>query len=285
MKTPKIAQIAIVLFSLSANAQSELTIQPAVEKALSAHPSVKAAHERVNEARSRRSSAVSTILPTVSGTARGMQRKDAFNGNSLLFGGETYNFYDVGLVAEQPVFRGGGFLGGLKYHGAEVETREKELEIAKRDMTLATIRAFYELLIAQKKVETLERTIKVQSDQLRRTESRLRVGMSRRLDIFQMRASLASLKPRLLEAQTQRTLHAAQLASILSLKDQSSLKVTGSLEPVKVPSATPNPQSGVARPEIARANLSVEMAEAQKTIEMAKHWPSLSLFAEWGRNA
>ncbi|MEQ1879224.1 MAG: TolC family protein, partial [Bdellovibrionia bacterium] len=138
------------------------TVKTAVETALTSSPAVRASYETSKEARAKKSAAFSGIFPTVTANFSGMQRKDAFNSQSMLFGGETYNYYDVGIDAEQPIFTGGAMFGGLKYYGAAADLSEKEYQLKRREMTKTTILAFYQLLISQKQVESFERSFKLQ---------------------------------------------------------------------------------------------------------------------------
>lgn len=263
-----------------------MTIKDSVEMALAKNPDVLSVREQLKSAEARSGAAVSAVFPVISLDATASHRRDAQNQYGLVaFGGEPFNQYLAQLKGIQPIYRGGMLLAGVSATNADVRMQALNVAIAERDLSLKVMESFYDVLVAQTKIASLQEAVTVETEALKVSEKRERTGRSQRLDVLQSKTQLALLQPRISQAKTEIELAASTLASVMGDFTVRELKLNGSLEPIPDSSV----QAVLKRyeqklpPEIERSEKSVEKATSLRTIGMAKHLPTVDVVANYGR--
>ena len=180
------------------------------------------------------SGSYSLIFPTISATGGYSYKKDALTSPTALFGGETYNYYTLGLALNQPLFDGGAILGGVKVAKLNRDIADITRQENERDLTESVIESFYSVVLA-KNVETLQENINVQKALLDLTTHWQKIGRSQVLDVLQMRTNLALLEPQLATAKNQVLIAASTLANYLGEQKAKEIEVLGNIDVVLDP--------------------------------------------------
>lgn len=287
MKIRVIAILVSGFFAQTATAEvTEINLSFALQQALNNSPAVQAAKERLAEVEHTIGTAYANALPNLSGELSAAFRKDAANITSAQFGGEPYNSYGVALTVVQPLYTGGSLgaaIGGAK---TEREIRTQDLRMAQRDVTVQTLRAFYGVLVQQRRIETLERSKATQKELLAKTQQRYGYGTSKLLEVLQAKTTLALLEPTLTRANNELAIRAAELSTLLRRPGGEQLRVTGTMEPTDWQALkTSMKEKQGAIPELERIRAVEEQAEHNKDFNLAKHLPQLNAVGQWGRNA
>lgn len=287
----KIAMTALLLGAFwgtgiaQARESKALTLTDAVSQALERNPSIRAAEEKFQETENRISQTFTQLFPTMAANLSATYRKDPLNLGNPQFGGEPYNFYSFGLQFSQPLYAGGALSSALAVARKDREIQALNLAIAKRDLTFNVLRAFYSILVQQAHVETLVRNRELLQDQKTTTEKRHRSGLSKILDVLQVKTELALLEPTLSRARLELEVRAAELAHLLSASEAVQMKVTGELTPMIADTPGSGASGSASVLELERSKLSQEKGYEQSDFQLAKHLPRVDAIATWGRSS
>jgi HAE1 family hydrophobic/amphiphilic exporter-1 len=297
----EVAPALLILLALGASearASSTVTPEPirlkdAIHEALGQQPQLHQARERLRQADADQNRALSTLFPTVNANLTAISRKDAVLSNFVRFNGEPYNSYTANIQASQPllVF---GFLSGVGLTRTDRELRRLDLEVGERDLSINVIRAFYQVLLSQRLMETLSEIEKIQKETLATAQKRQTIGRGQFLDVLQAKTQIALLEPRLAQARTQLQIAAQELATLLGRSDPQVLSVTGSLDTKRRPEQSRAletlekelTESEVqALPEIAQVRLRRERVSQQRSVTVGQNFPSLRATGELARQS
>jgi len=191
-----------------------LSLSQAIEQALAANPEVRVAREQVAEFRLQVREVRSEALPKLDLTLSAQHSRDPGLRNSPSFKELaeflppealeplSFSTYAYRLDLEQPLFTFGRVSHALKVarqelSGVETDARAVENMVA-RDVALA----YYDLLLATKRLSVLETERAARERQLEKVEARLALEDATRLDVLNARVALANLKPQILAAET-----------------------------------------------------------------------------------
>jgi outer membrane protein len=268
----------------------ELGLKDAVNQALNRNAAIKVSEEKLTEASANKTLSVERLLPSLSLATGAAYKKDPLNIGNPLFNGEPYNQYDFGLMAVQPIFDGGGTWAAIRAASQETRVKELDLQIAKRNITLEVIKSYYSLLLADKKIRTIEKNRQMQLEQLSTAQSRYAIGRAQLLDVLQVKTGLALLESKTSAAKEQLDLAAAEIATLLGESEASAISLTGDLkEPdwnVISRRIEDNLKSGPSRlPELEKTDTQLEQLDNLKTVSLSKHYPQLGASALWKRSS
>lgn len=267
-----------------------LTLKGAAQTALEGNPTVRSARLRFEELEQRATSAVSAFFPTLSANLGTTFKKDPLTNPFALFGGEAYTLYGVGLQLVQPIPLDGGLFGQLKSARAGRDLAALDLQIAERDLQRQVVEAYFSVLLAQRRVASLERNLSVQNELLELTKRRQRIGRSQALDVLQIRTGLALLEPKIAQARGDVLIATTALASVLGKPDLASLALGDPFNPIPLPALQAklkNLKEGQApQPlEAQRAELEARQLDGNRSTALARHWPQLSAVGGWSKAA
>ncbi|MFN7684675.1 MAG: efflux RND transporter permease subunit [Oligoflexia bacterium] len=274
---------------------SPINLKQAIQEALENQPQVKQARERLVQFEADEGRAFATLFPVINANLSAMTRKDAVVSNFVRFNGEPYNSYSANIQAQQPllVF---GFFSGIHLTRTDRELRQLDLEIASRDLSINVIRAFYQVLLSQRLLETLTEIEKIQKETLATALRRQSIGRGQLLDVLQARTQLALLEPRLAQVRTQRRIAAQELATLLGRTDPQVITVTGSLETrgARQP-GEPRPLSElekelisseiIALPELQQVRLRRQRVSQARSVTIGQNFPSIRATGELARQS
>ncbi len=266
--------------------KTPITLREAVERALGKNPTVLKAREHVQETDAVSRTTIAQLFPTIAGTLLAQHRKDTLNSAAPLFDGTPYNLYNFGFTLTQPLLQGGALWASVKGAKKDREISRLDLEIAERDMMQQVIAAFYGIVLAQEKLDSLANTEKVEREFVDEAKRRNKVGRSSVLDVLQARTQLALITPQVAQARNQRRIAATQLATMIGLAGAHELHIQGALKTPDWLNIKKKLGDGkVHRLEIEKIDRQLDRFDDSRTVSLAKHWPSLALVGTYNRQA
>ncbi|RYZ68408.1 MAG: hypothetical protein EOP05_16425, partial [Proteobacteria bacterium] len=122
-----------------------LTLKQAVDQALKYSPILEQGEAAVNQVRFEKYVSRSLLLPNVSITASAAEQKDSVANRTpgtVPFAGESYNLYNVGIHAEQPLLAY-GFFSAARQGSINEDIGRANLDISSRDVSRNVVDAYY----------------------------------------------------------------------------------------------------------------------------------------------
>ena len=180
--------------SVSNIQQAELTLEQALQMALDANPSLKAAKDRTRQAQDRYQTKLAEMLPDV-GVSFSRQH---YNGGLQIFGNQVIDvnrtIQQPYLVIKFPLFKGGQDFFQVRSANRLLWAQRATEEATQQNLLRETAVRFYdmkralsELAISQAQVNNLETHLKL-------TQARMDAGVGTRLDVLQTQAQLAKAR-------------------------------------------------------------------------------------------
>lgn len=213
----KTMEVELFKASVSNVQQAELTLEQALQMALDANPSLKAAQDRTRQAQDRYQTKLAEMLPDVGVSFS----RSHYNGGLQIFGNQVIDvdrtIQQPYLVIKFPLFKGGQDFFQVRSANRLLWAQRATEEATQQNLLRETAVRFYdmkralsELAISQSQVNNLETHLKL-------TQSRMDAGVGTRLDVLQTQAQLAKARQGWIQA-TQNVQQAAlELNALLDL--------------------------------------------------------------------
>lgn len=284
---PHLALITLsAAFAVPVHAEAEvLDLASAVAKAVESNHDLKIAREKVEQSQAEMRLAVSGLLPSFTANLGTGYQKDSVASGKAQFNGSAYNTYRGSLDMAQPLLKGSALWDGVASVRKGLELQKVAYDLAERDQTLAVVQSFYQVLVAQKLVESYERQEAAQRTLLGRARQRYAVGAERLLTVLQFQTQLALTTPLVTEARNKLETSGVALLNLLGDRQSSEIRVKGDLDKVvQVPVDPATFNEEIERPELRRERLYQEQFDSNRGVVMAEHWPSLNLVGSLGRS-
>ncbi|MEO5924206.1 MAG: TolC family protein [Bryobacteraceae bacterium] len=280
------------LLTTSAWAQSPLTLNEAVERAVSKHPSIAATKSSIDVADARLRQAQSGRLPKVNyNESWQLSNNPVFVFSSLLtqrqFAASNFaigalnnpsalnNFQSV-VSAEQPLYDA----GQTKHATAGAQLgREVAVEDQRKTEQQAIGRvaaAYYAALLAADMRQVAEAAVRSSESDLERAVNVRTAGLSTDADVLSIRVHLAAMQEQQIRRRADLSVAEAALNEAMGEPLDTHFTLT---TPLTVPSSTPTTASTIDRPEVRQAKLAGLIAENQATTARAAYLPQVSLRA------
>lgn len=258
-----------------------ISLRAAVDRALSANPSLQAARERANETGYSVSVARATLLPEITATASAYKRKDAVaNRTSVPFGGEAYNSYNANIRGEQPLLKW-GMLSAVRYADYAEQVAQADADIAERDLVRRVILAYFKVVFDQRRLDILLQQEKVIADSLVVARQNLG-GAGKRTDYLQVRTQAALQKTKISSARVDLASSAAELASLLGLSEGSELPLHSALPDLSTSViARAVSLSSADLLELRKLQLQRDQLSEERAVSLGDDLPSLSLIGTY----
>src|SRR5262249_28248773 len=142
-----------------------------------------------------------------------------------------YNNYQVAMTLDQPLYSGWSLWAGAKDAQYEKQLRGYDLQAGERDLSLQVIQAYFSVLLAQHKLQSLQRNMEVQEDLLKLTSHRQAIGRSQLLDVLQIQTQKAQLLPQIEQAKNAIRTNASMLALLLGESEATEFRIPDVLAP------------------------------------------------------
>lgn len=264
------------------------TVAEAVKTATEKNPSLQIQREKVEDARLQWQYQFRTVLfPQVSAYFSAATKQDMLITPFQLFGRVPYNYYQAGFEATYTILKGTALWDQLSRLNKDQKIAAINLQVAERDLTVEVLEAYFNLALAQRKVETYKHMDTLLKDMVSRSSRRERMGTERRIVVLQFKTQQALNTPKLQQAETDLRLAASQLASVLNLEKANKIGVK----------TRPNIPALLAigkklreqardlenRLELEKLGIQVEQISNTRAVTLSDHYPRIDLAATYGR--
>jgi outer membrane protein len=258
-----------------------LTLKTAVDMALTQNPNFLKARENIHYSEAGVPLIRSSLFPTVQATGTGYEKKDAAGNGNPLFGGDNYNQYVADIKLTQVLFQVGA-ISALGNAQKSLEISRLNSEISSRDLIGEVIKAYFQIVLNARNVETLMRQDRFVKESLNVAQSRERTGRGRLLDVLQVKTQVSLLQAQIFDAQNQLQIAAANLAYLIGDTGQKSFKITETLQAPDVAQVdTDVDLKHYQIPEILRDELAIEQLDDLKQMTLGKNLPNLALIGDY----
>lgn len=223
--------VMILLGALSfsaAEAQMTLSLDQAIEIALSDNPTIVVAGLEVERYDYVKKQTVSALYPKldVSGQYSYALRKQEM-AQGLAFGGK--NTLNATASLSLPLFVPSVYRQ-MKLNDTQMALAVESARASRIDMIAAVRAAYYNVLLAEQSMEVLNEAIKTTEEVVENTKNLYDAGLAAEYDYITAQVQLSNLKPQVIQAQNGIDLTKRQLKMYLSIPEETQISVVGSLD-------------------------------------------------------
>ncbi|MFI5176151.1 MAG: TolC family protein [Terriglobia bacterium] len=201
-----------VTFASFAEEKRALTLQEAVALALERNQQALIARAQVDAMKGRIREVRSQALPQITIYSNALRLRDPSFLNASSFDAippdireglvpRGSNLFDYSIGVSQPLYTSGKVGTALKLASLENGGVATDQVRTEQDIRLRTIRAFYDLLLAEDRLGVTRETIQQRERQLELARSRYRAGVATEVDVLRSQVSLANAQPDLIRAE------------------------------------------------------------------------------------
>jgi len=296
-----------------------LTLEGAVRTALRQNQDLRVARLGLDEAREQVSEAWSNVYPSIDFSANYTRNVSPavsflpaiiFNPDAspddliqIRFGAD--NLWNSAVTVEQPLFRPSVFVG-VGAAGRFRNLQEEAVRGQSQSVVTQVRLTYYQLLLAQEQRRLTENSVRRVRESLDETRKLNEAGMAADYDVLRLEVELANLLPNVRRADNAVRQARRQLALQLDLKDQDSVRVTGTLASMDLdhPGAnTPENREILAfhgfrgrgleavgdalkaaaqlRSDLRQFELTEDLRKTQMRLEQVSYLPSVTIFGDY----
>ena len=223
--------VMILLSALSfsaAEAQMTLSLDQAIEIALSDNPTIVVAGLEVERYDYVKKQTVASLYPKVdiSGQYSYALRKQEM-AQGLSFGGK--NTINATASISLPLFVPSVYRQ-MKLNDTQMAMAVESARASRIDMIAAVRAAYYNVLLAEQSMAVLHAAIKTTEEVVENTKNLYEAGLAAEYDYITAQVQLSNLKPQVIQAQNGIDLTKRQLKMYLSIPEETEISVVGSLD-------------------------------------------------------
>ena len=230
--------VALALTSVAQNAEQSaltLTLEQALEIALSESPTIKVAEQEIEIKRYAKQETYSSLIPRFDATAQ-YQRVLAKQTMSMDFGGQTQtikvgsdNSFNGGITASMPIVNA-QLWESLKVSVADVVLAIEKARSSQIDMIEQVSKAYFSILLAKESLVVYQRVYDNAVENNKNIKKRYDVGSVSEYDYISSNVSVQNAIPNLIEAQNSVVLALWQLKALLGIDLKKNIDVVGTLK-------------------------------------------------------
>jgi outer membrane protein TolC len=269
-----------------------LSIQDAVNRALSAGDEVHIAERRADVAQAQVGAARAALLPrvTTSGAYTHVYESARAQAVGSIF--NQPNTYSANANLNVPLYQGGRAAGGVRAASNTRGATQAELVDTRQSATLDVMQAYLDALLADRLVKIQEANLQLAEQQLAQAEQLEHAGRESRYDVLRARVARANLEPAVIQARADREAATLELKRLVNLPVDAPVRLTSALQPAEVQALAQ--QAGVLAadsasldtlPSVRAARLRAEASRAQVAVARADYLPTISVFLQSGYQA
>ena len=205
-----------------------LSINEAIELALSDNPTVKVANLEIERYDYVRKQTLASLYPSVDVSGQyslAIRRQEMAQGFS--FGGK--NTFNVGGSVALPLFVP-AIYEQLKMTRTQMESAVESARATRIDMVASVRSAYYNVLLAEQSLTVLKEAIKTTEQVVENTKRLYENGLTSEYDYLTAQVQLSNLKPQILQTENAIGLTKLQLKMYLSIPEGVDIAVVGSLD-------------------------------------------------------
>ena len=230
--------VALALTSVAQNAEQSaltLTLEQALEIALSESPTIKVAEQEIEIKRYAKQETYSSLIPRFDATAQ-YQRVLAKQTMSMDLGGQTQtikvgsdNSFNGGVTASMPIVNA-QLWESLKVSAADVVLAIEKARSSQIDMIEQVSKAYFSTLLAKESLVVYQRVYDNAVENNKNIKKRYDVGSVSGYDYISSNVSVQNAIPNLIEAQNSVVLALWQLKALLGIDLKKNIDVVGTLK-------------------------------------------------------
>lgn len=224
----------LMLGIVSVAAQTKLTLEQALEIALSENPTIKIADQEIEIKRYAKQGTYSSLYPKIDASAT-YQRVIEKQTMSMDFGGQTQtikvgsdNSFNGGLTAAMPIINA-QLWASLKVSALDVELAVEKARSSRQDMVEQVTKAYYTALLAKESLVVYKSVYDNAVENNKNIKMRYEVGSVSEYDMIRSNVSVQNAEPNVFEAENSVTLTLWQLKALLGMDLQMDIDIEGSL--------------------------------------------------------
>ena len=266
-----------------------LTLEQAVERALSYHPSLRSRKDAIEAAAQGRKSAEARRWLRADLTAQAERHSDPVAVLPIKGWGQFPEFsrdiYLWELRLSLPLYEGGRIAKEVKLKELETKVQESLLRQSTEDLIANVKQVFYQILYLQELLGAQEQIVGLLRRQKEEAELKYRLGRTARLDLLYMERALKEEEA--LKTATAENLALARriLAMLIGLEGDD-FRLQGRLALQEELEMEEECRDCIdMRPDVAAAELKVHQAHTSLERAIREYLPSISLFSSYGRRA
>ena len=223
--------VMILLGTLSfsaAEAQMTLSLNDAIEIALSDNPTIVVAGLEVERYDYVKKQTVASLYPKldVSGQYSYALRKQEM-AQGIAFGGK--NTINATASLSLPLFVPSVYRQ-MKLNDTQMALAVESARASRIDMIAAVRAAYYNVLLAEQSMAVLHEAIKTTEEVVENTKNLYDAGLAAEYDYITAQVQLSNLKPQVIQAQNGIDLTKRQLKMYLSIPEETEINIVGSLD-------------------------------------------------------
>ncbi len=268
----------ILLLALALQA-SPLTIEQAVETALSNHPDLRAAGGQAQAASARARASRGPLLPQVRASASLGYGARAPWEQALVSNGDL----GAGVSADLLLYDFGRTRNGWRSAQASAEATAQSAQAVAGDLALNVRLAFFDVLESEALVQIGRETLANEQRHLQQIEQFVAAGTRPAIDLAKLRTTVATARASLVRAESNLQIAKARLNQAMGVTASTDYEVARSDLPA-LPLETEATDTLFARatdnrPELAAQRSSIRASELSVKVAEKRLWPSLQLGA------
>ncbi len=232
-KKKSILAFSLLLLAHSAGAQKvlTLTLEKAIEIALSENPIIKVADQEIKLKESSKKEAIWGLFPEASligSYTRTIEKQTFAMGDQQVKVG-TKNNYNGGLSISLPVFAP-ALYKSIKLTKTDVELAVEKARSSHLDMVNQVTKAYYQLLLAQDSYNVLQKSYAQSEENFRIVSAKYEQGSVSEYDKISADVQMRSLKPNVVSARNGVNLAKLQLKVLMGMTSDMDIAINGNLK-------------------------------------------------------
>ena len=227
-----IMMAALALCVLGAMAQEKLTLtlDQAIEIALSDNPTIQVAEKSVELKRVSNKETALGLLPeaSLSGAYTRTIKKQTMVMNGMKFQVGIPNQYQGGLSVSLPIFAP-TLYKSMRLTKTDVELAVEQARSSKQDLVNQVTKAFYQTLLAQDSYAVLEKSFAQSEENFRIVNAKFEQGRVSEFDKISAEVQMRNLQPSVISARNAVELSKLQLLVLMNIEPETEIELQGSL--------------------------------------------------------
>lgn len=271
-----------------AKAPTEITLDQAVNKALTNNPIGKIAVYEFEAAKGALTAARSYRWPTLSATHRDSWTWAGENGNRNAGRPNNYvsDYFSNSVSASWTLWSGNRVESQVSQAKLSLDASQWEIAAARQELKYSATDAYFKFMAARDAVRLATESVERLERYLQDVKLQFEVGVVAKVDVLRSEVELAKAKQTLIEAKNAYDVTMANLNTIIGLPLTTELKVAGDLSYEKYDQALAACMDAALRqrPEIFQATDAAKIAQEAITIARSGYLPTVSASYQAGWN-
>ena len=275
---------ALALCTLGATAQETLTLtlDQAIEIALSDNPTIQVAEQTVQLKKISNKETVMGLFPEASlaGSYTRTIKKQTMVMNGMKFQVGIPNQYQGGLSVSLPIFAP-TLYKSIKLTKTDVALAAEQARASKQDLVNQVTKAFYQTLLAQDSYAVLEKSFKQSEENFHIVNAKYEQGRVSEFDKISAEVQMRNLQPSVISARNAVELSKLQLLVLMNIEPETEIVLQGSLndyeEGVFAGVLTADTNSLKDNSTLAQLNMNVKMLQQTLSLNKQNFAPMVAL--------